>query len=145
MRPGIRFGLSAIEKRDVWSRWKAGQSLHEIGRAFDKPHSCIRAVFTSRRDSSRCSSSLAMGTHLRGARGHLPRDRFGLLDSGDSARSGSSGLLRVPGGRSPWWSSGNKVLRRPSELAAVIGQVKLSRKADVRYAVTGHLKSWYGT
>jgi IS30 family transposase len=44
MRPGKRFGLSAIEKRDVWSRWKAGQSLHEIGRAFDKPHSCIRAV-----------------------------------------------------------------------------------------------------
>jgi hypothetical protein len=31
MRPGQRFGLSAIEKRDVWSRWKAGQSLHEIG------------------------------------------------------------------------------------------------------------------
>ena len=37
MRPGQRFGLSAIEKRDVWSRWKAGQSLHEIGRAFEKP------------------------------------------------------------------------------------------------------------
>jgi hypothetical protein len=37
MRPGKRFGLSAIEKRDIWSRWKAGQSLHEIGRAFDQP------------------------------------------------------------------------------------------------------------
>src|SRR6202789_4122711 len=48
MRPGIRFGLSAIEKRDVWSRWKAGESLHEIGRAFDKPHSCIRAVLLPR-------------------------------------------------------------------------------------------------
>ena len=44
MRSGMRFGFSAIEKRDVWSRWKAGQTLHEIGRAFDKPHSCIRAV-----------------------------------------------------------------------------------------------------
>src|SRR6202790_1520524 len=44
MTPGKRFGLSAIEKRDIWSRWKAGQSLHEIGRAFDKPHSCIRSV-----------------------------------------------------------------------------------------------------
>jgi IS30 family transposase len=48
MRPGIRFGLSAIEKGNVWSRWKAGQSLHEIGRAFDKPHSCIRAVLLPR-------------------------------------------------------------------------------------------------
>jgi len=48
MRPGQRFGLSAIEKRDVWRRWKAGQSLHEIGRAFDKPHSCIRSVLLRR-------------------------------------------------------------------------------------------------
>ena len=48
MRPGIRFGLSAIEKGEVWSRWKAGESLHEIGRAFDKPHSCIRAVLLPR-------------------------------------------------------------------------------------------------
>jgi len=48
MMPGQTFGLSAIEKRDVWSRWKAGQSLHEIGRAFDKPHSCIRAVLLPR-------------------------------------------------------------------------------------------------
>src|SRR6204780_446383 len=48
MRLGMRFGLSAIEKRDVWSRWKAGQSLREIGRVFDKPHSSIRAVLLPR-------------------------------------------------------------------------------------------------
>jgi len=33
MRPGKRFGLSAIEKNEIWRRWKAGQTLHEIGRA----------------------------------------------------------------------------------------------------------------
>ena len=48
MRPGQRFGFSAIEKRDVWNRWKAGQSLHEIGRAFDKPDNCIRSVLLPR-------------------------------------------------------------------------------------------------
>ena len=48
MRLGMRFGLSASEKRDVWIRWKAGQTLHEIGRAFEKPHSCIRAVLLPR-------------------------------------------------------------------------------------------------
>lgn len=37
-----------MEKGDVWSRWKAGQTLHEIGRAYDKPHSCIRAVLLPR-------------------------------------------------------------------------------------------------
>ena len=48
MRPGKRFGLSAIEKSDIWSRWKAGQSLHEIGRAFDKPHNFIRCLLLPR-------------------------------------------------------------------------------------------------
>jgi IS30 family transposase len=48
MRPGKRFGLSAIEKCDVWSRWRAGQSLHEIGRGFGKEHSCIRSVLLPR-------------------------------------------------------------------------------------------------
>jgi hypothetical protein len=31
-----RAGLSAEQKVDLWSRWKAGQSLHEIGRALGK-------------------------------------------------------------------------------------------------------------
>src|ERR1700722_580226 len=48
MRPGKRFGHSAIEKREVWNRWKAGQSLHEIGRAFGKEHGCIRSVLLPR-------------------------------------------------------------------------------------------------
>ena len=48
MKPGKRFGLSAIEKHDIWSRWKAGQSLHEIGRAFDKPDSSIRCLLLPR-------------------------------------------------------------------------------------------------
>src|ERR1700689_3793464 len=48
MRPGKKFGLSAVEKGEVWNRWKAGQSLHEIGRAFGKEHSCIRSVLLPR-------------------------------------------------------------------------------------------------
>jgi len=41
---GKRFGLSAAQKSDMWRRWKAGQSLHEIGRAFGKEHSSIRCL-----------------------------------------------------------------------------------------------------
>src|SRR5580765_5942531 len=44
MRPGQRFGLSAMQKSELWRRWKAGQSLHEIGRAFGKSHGSIRCV-----------------------------------------------------------------------------------------------------
>ena len=48
MRQGNRFGLSANEKSDIGRRWKAGESLHEIGRAFDKPHSSIRCLLLPR-------------------------------------------------------------------------------------------------
>ncbi len=44
MTRGKRFGLSAAQKSDMWCRWKAGQSLHEIGRAFGKEHSSIRCL-----------------------------------------------------------------------------------------------------
>ena len=35
-------GLSAEQKVDLWSRWKAGQALHEIGRALGKDHVVIQ-------------------------------------------------------------------------------------------------------
>ena len=44
MRPGRRYGLSAEQKIDVWRRWKVGETLHEIGRAFGKDHNSIRGV-----------------------------------------------------------------------------------------------------
>jgi IS30 family transposase len=40
--------LSPTQETDVWKRWKAGQSLHEIGRAFDKPHTSIRHLLLPR-------------------------------------------------------------------------------------------------
>src|SRR5579864_7469149 len=39
-----RTRLSATEKNDIWWRWKAGQSMHEIGRAFGRPHPTIRKL-----------------------------------------------------------------------------------------------------
>src|SRR5271170_1748068 len=44
MRAGQRFGLSGVQKSELWRRWKAGQPLHEIGRVFGKSHSSIRCV-----------------------------------------------------------------------------------------------------
>jgi IS30 family transposase len=31
-------------RADVWRRWKAGESLHTIGRAFDRPHTSIHCL-----------------------------------------------------------------------------------------------------
>jgi transposase, IS30 family len=37
-----RVKLSAVQRSELWSRWKAGQSLHEIGRALGKDHVVIQ-------------------------------------------------------------------------------------------------------
>jgi hypothetical protein len=46
MRQGRRYGLSAEQKADIWRRWKAGESLHEIVRAFAKDHGSIHFLLS---------------------------------------------------------------------------------------------------
>jgi IS30 family transposase len=41
-----RRGLSAEQKAELWKRWKAGQSLNEIGRALDKDHVVVHFVLS---------------------------------------------------------------------------------------------------
>jgi transposase, IS30 family len=41
-----RVKLCANQRTDMWSRWKAGQSLHEIGRAFGKDHVSIQFMLS---------------------------------------------------------------------------------------------------
>ena len=61
-----RSRLSPTQETDVWTRWKDGQSLHEIGRAYNKPHTSIRHLLLPRggippaaRRRSRLSLTLA--------------------------------------------------------------------------------------
>src|ERR1035437_2262393 len=46
MTQGRRVGLSAAQKTDIWCRWKAGRSLHQIGRAFGKSHVSIHFLLS---------------------------------------------------------------------------------------------------
>jgi len=87
----MRFGLSEVEKRDVWSRWKAGQTLHEIGRDYDKPHTSIRAVLLPRggiRPTIRRRSRLALTLAER-------EDISRGIASGSSIREVASRLERA--------------------------------------------------
>jgi hypothetical protein len=79
MKPGKRFGLSAEQKIDVWRRWKAGQTLHEIGRAFGKEHSSMRCLVS--RDCSGRPAACAPRAHAAGARGNLSRVGFRFVDA----------------------------------------------------------------
>ena len=44
MAQTVRAGLSASQKRELWRRWKAGQSLSDIGREFGKPAATIFGI-----------------------------------------------------------------------------------------------------
>src|SRR6267142_5449191 len=44
MAQGKYVELSVAQRADVWHRWKAGESLHTIGRAFDRPHTPIHRL-----------------------------------------------------------------------------------------------------
>src|SRR6202050_5027375 len=110
MRQGKRFGLSAIEKSDIWCRWKAGESLHEIGRAFDKPHSSIRCLLLPRggippaaRRRSRLALTLAEREDIsRGIASGSPireiargLDRAGSTVSREISRHGGRAVYRA--------------------------------------------------
>jgi IS30 family transposase len=91
MSEGKQSRLSPAQKADVWSRWKAGESLHEIGRACGKPHNCIRCVLLPRggiapaaRRRSRIALTLAEREDI--SRG---------IASGSSIRTIASGLGRA--------------------------------------------------
>src|SRR6195952_3921467 len=46
MTEGRRVRLSAEQRTEIWRRWKAGESLHEIGRAFGKEHGSIQFLLS---------------------------------------------------------------------------------------------------
>src|SRR5215510_3674305 len=43
-----RSRFSPAQIRDVWRRWKSGETQHEIGRAYGKPHTSIRHLLLPR-------------------------------------------------------------------------------------------------
>jgi IS30 family transposase len=90
MTQARRVRLSAVQRTELWSRWKAGQSLHEIGRAFGKSHVVIHFLLarhggiapTARRRSllaltlaerENISRGIASGSSLRDIAKHLER------------------------------------------------------------------------
>ena len=85
-----RSRLSSTQETDVWKRWKAGQSLHAIGRVFDKPHTSIRHLLLprggippavrrrsrlalTRSDREDISRGIASGSSIREIARHLDR------------------------------------------------------------------------
>ena len=79
MAQGKRNRLSTEQRIDMWRRWKAGESLHDIGRAFGKGHGSIRFLLTQR------------GGIVPAARRRSPRT-LTLAEREDISRGIASGL-----------------------------------------------------
>ena len=90
MRQGRQLGLSAEQKAEIWWRWKAGDSLHEIGRAFDKDHGSIQFLLSKHGGIAPAVRRRAQRTLTLAEREEISRG----IASGSSIREIARGLER---------------------------------------------------
>ena len=91
MRQGRRYGLSAAQRTDIWRRWKAGESLHEIGRAFGKDHGSIQFLLSQHGGIAPAVSRRSQRTLTLAEREDISRG----IASGSSIREIARGLQRA--------------------------------------------------
>ncbi len=91
MRQGRRYGLSATQRTEIWRRWKAGESLHEIGRAIGKDHGSIQFLLWQHGGMVPAVPRRSVRTLTLAEREEISRG----LASGSSIREIARGLDRV--------------------------------------------------
>ena len=91
MRQGRRYGLSAEQKADIWRRWKVGDSLHEIGRAFGKDHGSIQFLLAKHGGIAPAVQRRSQRTLTLAEREEISRG----IASGSSIREIARGLKRA--------------------------------------------------
>ena len=91
MAQGKRNRLSTEQRTDVWRRWKAGESLHEIGRAFGKNHGSIRFLLAQRGGIVPAARRRSLRTLTLAEREDISRG----IACGLSIREVASGLQRA--------------------------------------------------
>ena len=90
MAQGKRDRLSTEQRIDMWRRWKAGESLREIGRAFGKGHGSIRFLLTQRGGIVPAARRRSLRTLTLAEREDISRG----IASGSSIREIAKGLQR---------------------------------------------------
>ncbi len=90
MSQGKRDRLSTEQRIDMWRRWKAGESLHEIGRVFGKGHGSIRFLLTQRGGIVPAARRRSPRTLTLAEREDISRG----IASGSSIREIANGLQR---------------------------------------------------
>src|ERR1700688_3112460 len=91
MRPGRRVKLSALQRADMWQRWKLGQSLNEIGRALGKDHVVIHFQLARHGGIAPAARRRSLVTLTLAEREDISRG----IASGSSIREIAKGLRRA--------------------------------------------------
>src|SRR6185503_8325613 len=91
-------GFTAAEKTELWDRWKRGESLKAIGRAFGKPSSSIYFLVAPHGWDSSCgAASLQVGIDAGGTRGDFQRYYGTSISPGDRKATWPRALDGAPG------------------------------------------------
>jgi IS30 family transposase len=91
MAQGKRAEVSATQRTDIWRRWKAGQSLHEIGCAHGRKHTSIHLLLSHH-------GGIVPAVRRRSARALTLTEREDIsrgIASGSSIREIAAGLSRA--------------------------------------------------
>ena len=91
MAQARRWKLSANQRIEMWSRWKLGQSLHEIGRAFGKDHGVIDFMLSQHGGIAPAVRHRSLRTLTLAEREDISRG----IASGSSIREIAQGLKRA--------------------------------------------------
>ena len=95
-------GFTAAEKTELWDRWKRGESLKAIGRAFGKQSSSIYFLVAPHGGIRPAERPLQAGVDARGTRGDLQR-RYGTsIGTVDRQTAWPLTLDGEPGNKSQW-------------------------------------------
>jgi IS30 family transposase len=86
-----RFKLTEQQRNDMWRRWKAGQSLHEVGRAFGKAHGVIHFMLAQHGGIAPAVRRRSLLTLTLAEREEISRG----IASGGSIREIAKGLKRA--------------------------------------------------
>lgn len=111
MKQRVRIYYTESQKAVMWERWQKGDSLHQIARLFDRPHSSIQRILAeaggirpTQRRRSRLALSLAereeisravvKGQSMRWIAGSLGRAPSSV--SRELQRNGGQAIKRAP-------------------------------------------------
>src|ERR1700692_201063 len=86
-----RVKLSVNQRTEMWCSWKAGQSLHEIGRAFGKDHVSIQFMLSQHGGIVPATRRRSLLTLTLAEREDISRG----IASGSSVREIANGLQRA--------------------------------------------------